>query len=875
MARGKSDGGYLTSISKRKLARKKSRATRKQRKREHFSHGKAERKPRLELDDTSTDTLVRKNEVKKMKVKVKETEAEQSRKRRRVVDGERQKTRFEQYLAEQKLVDVEDTSRTTKFVSPEDAEIEYLERKLGMGKDRKGENRKGSKKKLKSALKKDGIDPELWNFLESLDKTPEEEDMLERDGTETSNASTASSNESSDEELVGINARSEGGDVLADSRTERIDNSNTVFIPKENIYGQDVSAEERLLNAGQEDRGEKKNSNSRLFKRRTAVTSLSDTEMKLRRRLNGLVNRLTDDNIHPITTQVVALYKCNSRQNMNQALYSVIISSLSRLSGGGHDRISAKISMLFAAMITALSIQIAPEIASAMLEHLALKFTELRTNCAKATRRSEAGDSTKNPAPDQSRSENMLNILIFLYLFNVTTSKLLFTICNSFFQAIASQKGSGDEADRGTYLGEQDVKLVSLIIKEVGHKLRRDEPGRLKTLIEDIQSSSVPEKAATALEGKTYREFLLDEMFMLKNNRQNSANMLEKSKKLRSWIKLLQSQNSDGALAPFDLSYEDLRHAEKNGRWWIVGSSWAGKHSAQGTSAANKSIKDRFSEARKTQIRGPMYSVLASAPTPVLDQARKSRMNTDIRKAIFVILFTSEDEIDAFRRLTGLNLKDVQQREYVYVILRVCSLSRAYNPFYAMLLTRLCEHNQQHRFTLQLGFWDSFKQLSDMTSTRLINLSKLLSEVTLNSTLSLSVLKVIDFDEVAGRSGTEPGRSEALLKFFNSFFYQLIMHGISAPDQPASSTVGMKTVLKTFRRLSLSKDWSIVAEGIQFFLQHYMLKEFEDEAINTVFQKRLGQTRRFLSTLVMRMEDAQDSASEMNELASEASEIEE
>jgi len=67
-----------------------------------------------------------------------------------------------------------------------------------------------------------------------------------------------------------------------------------------------------------------------------------------------------------------------------------------------------------------------------------------------------------------------------------------------------------------------------------------------------------------------------------------------------------------------------------------------------------------------------MDSTIHSANESLLALARKQKMNTDVRRCIFVVLLSSEDYVDAFERLMKLNLKDVQEREIPRVILHCC-----------------------------------------------------------------------------------------------------------------------------------------------------------------------------------------------------------
>ena len=54
----------------------------------------------------------------------------------------------------------------------------------------------------------------------------------------------------------------------------------------------------------------------------------------------------------------------------------------------------------------------------------------------------------------------------------------------------------------------------------------------------------------------------------------------------------------------------------------------------------------------------------------LLQLAKKHRMNTDVRRAIFCTVMSSEDYFDAFEKIQGLNLKGKEDREIIFVILQ-------------------------------------------------------------------------------------------------------------------------------------------------------------------------------------------------------------
>jgi nucleolar MIF4G domain-containing protein 1 len=61
-----------------------------------------------------------------------------------------------------------------------------------------------------------------------------------------------------------------------------------------------------------------------------------------------------------------------------------------------------------------------------------------------------------------------------------------------------------------------------------------------------------------------------------------------------------------------------------------------------------------------------------------------------------------QDYLDAFERLMNLKLQNKQDREIVRVIMECCLQEKIYNPFYALVGQKLCEHSHNHRMSFQV-----------------------------------------------------------------------------------------------------------------------------------------------------------------------------
>ncbi|PRQ28434.1 putative initiation factor eIF-4 gamma, MA3 [Rosa chinensis] len=63
-------------------------------------------------------------------------------------------------------------------------------------------------------------------------------------------------------------------------------------------------------------------------------------------------------------------------------------------------------------------------------------------------------------------------------------------------------------------------------------------------------------------------------------------------------------------------------------------------------------------------------------------------MNTDARKAMFCIIMSGEDYIDAFEKLLGLDLHGKQDRETMQVLVECCLEEKLFNKYYTILASK-------------------------------------------------------------------------------------------------------------------------------------------------------------------------------------------
>jgi nucleolar MIF4G domain-containing protein 1 len=76
------------------------------------------------------------------------------------------------------------------------------------------------------------------------------------------------------------------------------------------------------------------------------------------------------------------------------------------------------------------------------------------------------------------------------------------------------------------------------------------------------------------------------------------------------------------------ITLADLRSAETRGKWWLVGAAWNGD-----------TLVDR--RTKVTEVDGGTRAE-ANENDALVKLARKQGMNTEIRRAVFVVLMSSD-----------------------------------------------------------------------------------------------------------------------------------------------------------------------------------------------------------------------------------------
>ena len=204
----------------------------------------------------------------------------------------------------------------------------------------------------------------------------------------------------------------------------------------------------------------------------------------------------------------------------------------------------------------------------------------------------------------------------------------------------------------------------------VGFAIRKEEPGSLLDIIKRVHRQADRHRDVWIEKGYESRvQFMLDTINDLSSNRQRAAQqqLQQGGRRLRTWVQRLKTKDQR-AHPPLRVGWNDLMASGHRGRWWIVGSSWVGRDQQSESSNSGVRTNKRDSESA--------VGVARNASSKMLALAQKHHMNTDTRKAIFCVLMSSTDYLEAFERLLKLGLKGPQKREICRVLLYVLLFER-------------------------------------------------------------------------------------------------------------------------------------------------------------------------------------------------------
>ena len=493
-----------------------------------------------------------------------------------------------------------------------------------------------------------------------------------------------------------------------------------------------------------------------------AVAEATEDAKSVRREVNGLMNRLSEQSRDTTVRALKGVFEKNSTTITNNVLKECIMATCAN-----PTQTMTFLIPTYASVICALHFVVGVDVGAHLVENLAVTLhTALG---ARTDSHSLIGDKLPH---------NCLLLLIYMYNLRIFNHQLIFDLMELL---IGTQSDTKDRL-----LSEMDAELLVLIFDHCGSQLRSDDPTKLRVAFDVLTA-----KARHASNARI--QFMMDTLTDLKNNKSRRSRSEHEAevKKLRRWlggVKTTMGTKSSGD-SSLRVGLNDLLTADTRGRWWKAGASWVG----------NQQENEPELKAMETSQIGHLRG---DEEAQLLRIAAKMKLNTGTRKSIFLVMMSSRDVNDAFERLTKMELKGKQDREIVRVISECCGQEKTYNAFYAELATLLCSHNRQFKTTLQFSFWDSFKAFADegFPDRRAMNLARMMSHLVCSFQLSLSIIKPLDISQL----------TETTILFLATFFMALF--GSDVSDESFESI---------FDRVATTKDFAIVRDNVLVFLRRY------------------------------------------------------
>ena len=627
-------------------------------------------------------------------------------------------------------------------LADDDAEIAALEKALGV-KDAK---------KLPKSFGDDGLDVLLEGLVtdtaqstSAKRKTSEEEDWLKTKRLKASRPAPTVTQVNevrergdgrqvpiSDDSLEGSNAESEETSD-AESSFEGLPADPSPRKPEQRIRENPYVAPPAVSGTGHQSRYIPPS-------KRGSGEGSTGALSKLRRQLQGLLNRLTESNLLSLLKDVESLYREYSRQDVNVTLVDLLMGLLCDPAS-----LQDTFIILHAGFITALHKVLGSEIGAHVISRIHDDFSTLYCSSSQE----EAGGK---------RLLNLIALFAQLYNFKVIGSSLIYDLVRLLIEE----------------LSEKNAELLLRIVRSMccfvltcpdyymltidkgsGTQLRKDDAASLKAINQLLQSAV----AETGPENISVRaNFMVETIDSL-------ANKGMKTGKVESLIndehtvrmnRILGSLNERGIRAsePLNISLKGLRDSDRRGKWWVIGANYRDEEQL----LHNDRVTHDLSPSTQ---KSPPLRATSTDEIDLPQLARQLGLNTDIRRSIFITIMSGADFETACDQLRKLHLKSSQKFEIPRVLIRCSGAQEQYNPYYTLVARRLISHEPKLKRAFQYSLWNLFDKLRNegddeeedghafqtgsLELRSLINHAKMFGTLIAEDGIPISVLKDLNF----------------------------------------------------------------------------------------------------------------------------------
>lgn len=546
---------------------------------------------------------------------------------------------------------------------------------------------------------------------------------------------------------------------------------------------------------------------------RAPPSSDAEALARLKRQVQGLLNRLSDANMLTILRDIEQVYQNNARGYVTTTLVDLLVGQLT-----DETVLLDTFILLHSGFIAAIFKVIGTDFSAQLVERIVSEFDKYYPT---------------NKAGIGKQTTNLISVISEFYMFQVIGANLVFDYIKFFLEE----------------LSEINTELLLRIVKVSGPQLRQDDPTSLKDIVLLLQKS-VAKVGESSLPVRT--KFMIETINNLKNNRMKtgvaaSAIVTEHRTRMKKQLGSLNTRNIKGT-EPLRIGLQDIKNTEKKGKWWLVGASWRNE-----TDESAPTQKEENREVKTTQG----LDLEEDDDVDLLQLAREQRMNTDVRRAIFITIMSATDYKDAHMRLLKLNLKKSQEAEIPRIIVHCAGCEKTYNPYYTFLARKFCgDHKPRKSF--QFALWDVFKSLGekgaddggsddddeddsgdvDLSLRKLVNLGKLYGTLIANDCLSIACLKPLSFQYLKPKTKT----------FVEIMLFTVIMES----QKGAKGGRDQKKLLNIFVNADTAPE---MIAGLQYFLKKVVRKtkltadKAEKETVQWACQEVAKMLTRLMSTM--------------------------
>ncbi|KAF4121566.1 hypothetical protein GMORB2_1974 [Geosmithia morbida] len=461
---------------------------------------------------------------------------------------------------------------------------------------------------------------------------------------------------------------------------------------------------------------------------------------RLRKQSQGLINRLTDANILSIVQGAEEIYQKNARGDVTEMLTDVILAQVCK-----PEALPDQFFVLMGGFAAAVYKIIGSSFGSHLIRRVVNDFGQ-------EYEKASAVQTDESAIPKEP--SNLLTFLSQLYVFEVIRCKILFDYMERLLEDLT----------------ELNVELLLRICRNGGRLLRRDDPQALKH-ISGALNKAVSKKGHDNVSVRT--KFIVETIDQLKNKKakgkgMDSAMVSEHVVRMKKHLGELKSQTRrlDG-LTPMGVDLEDIIKADTRGKWWLVGASVPVKNQRPKVDGGDTDEDADRSDANGTDVASDTESEDLDFLLPDYPKkAREQGLGTPSQIAIFTAIMMAPDADTGYRQYLNLKLRRDDRLEIARVLVQCVGSEAEYNPYYAAVAMRVCDNNNKVRFAFQSRLWQIFKAMGESLfdedsddqdtadairfrdETRVCKVARFYADLIAQGSLRISVLKPLNLTEI-------------------------------------------------------------------------------------------------------------------------------